>query len=201
VPAAACAHHARGSRRLQALELLRGDDLEKVLRELRKAGYLPVTDDDTRPRNFRQTGRVAEPTVKPAQMPQDKQNKRGAKADATIDWERIAKEDDRPWSTPSGGNLSNVDLPSGAVKQPSLIPFLIKQAVRSKQCVEIFYQDAPYNSPVVHLIEPQRVTASCCRGANLPLRDYAALLGPVNSHISFRSNKLRKSPRASDEKR
>lgn len=75
------------------IALLNADDPDKLLRELRKAGYLPVQDDTHRLPRFS----LQESSVPPARKPAstlDRASKRAAKADSAVDWERIALEDE-----------------------------------------------------------------------------------------------------------
>ena len=78
--------------------LLKADDQEKLLRELRKAGYLPVSDDQSAPRQPRLFPPQNAPKAKLSTLAAAPKRKTVPPADSVIDWERIAREDDKPWN-------------------------------------------------------------------------------------------------------
>ena len=81
--------------------LLNSDDPDKLMRELRKAGYLPVSDDD-KPQVYADAESKPAPPPAPlfAVSADPKAAKRAARADASlqsVDWARIAQDDDKPY--------------------------------------------------------------------------------------------------------
>jgi hypothetical protein len=112
--------------------LLNAEEPEKLLRELRKAGYLPISDDAPQVRTL---GVKVRPAPAPSAAPattQQKQVKRAVKAEAMVDWERIAQEDSRPWSDPK-------EAPpiQSVVRNPELIKILLRQKAKNGGNVEV----------------------------------------------------------------
>ena len=73
--------------------LLNADDPEKLLRELRRAGYLPVSDDAPKTPALRAPSRSTPPSARPAAPPTVRSSRRAARTDTVVDWDRIAEED------------------------------------------------------------------------------------------------------------
>ena len=143
----------------ETVAILKADDPEKLLRELRKAGYLPVSDDDA-PRNTLNLKAKPAPAVVPLpDAVEDKKAKRATKADATLDWERIAQEDGKPWlkgnaadaPAPTGGMTSNI------VRNQALIKTLLMQASKTQAVVEIEYMEPGRPTVVRREVEPNQI--------------------------------------------
>ncbi len=142
--------------------ILKADDPDKLLRELRKAGYLPVSDDD-KPQSTLSLKTKNAPPVVPIPIEVDaKKAKYAAKVDATLDWDRIAQEDGKSWQTqtPSvtpgatpagGGTVSNV------VRNQTLIKTLLMQASKTHTVVEIEYLETGKPGLIRREIEPGRI--------------------------------------------
>lgn len=134
--------------------LLRTNDPEKVLRDLRKAGYLPVLDDvppasnspeEKAPEEAR-SGRASAGTLQ---------------VDTAVNWDRMAQEDGKPYPAVSTGPWNQV--PEGAVSLPTLIPFLLRQALQNGRYVEIAYRDAEGQGKV-HRMELHEVHSTGVNG-------------------------------------
>ncbi len=144
------------------IALLKSDDPDKMIRELRKAGYMPTADDDgiTVP-SLRANARYTPPEITPPDAPEKttKAGRRASKADTALDWERIAQEDGRPYSTeaPHRAKKSAL-LPDGATSSKPLIRFLLSQAVTKRWQTDIGYQAGDDIEFTSLRVEPQAVT-------------------------------------------
>jgi hypothetical protein len=138
--------------------LLQADDVEKVLRDLRKAGYAPVSDDAPAAHPILLT--VRPPTQALTPVTPASPRKHLAPAESGLDWKRIAQEDGLPWNTapaatpsrkskPATAPLStNEPPPADGVTDVARITTLLTQAARNRRCVEISYrrQNEPTNT-------------------------------------------------------
>jgi hypothetical protein len=113
--------------------ILKAEDPEILLRDLRKAGYLPVNDDSA----LRNPLQTQKPTEAPASEKSSAASAgRGGKAampSATVDWERIARDDGKPWNADAGsGNV----LPPDATQGKLPIAKLIREAIEEESVVQ-----------------------------------------------------------------
>lgn len=135
--------------------VLNAEDEDKLLRDLRKAGYLPVADG--KPRTSPLSLKILpapDPVSTTGPLP-DRQAKRALKADAALDWERISQEDSKPWSQ----TVSETSATSNQVQSQPLIKMMLTQAVKARSCVEISYRNPDTGEESVRTIEPQQVAA------------------------------------------
>ncbi|HLK56479.1 MAG TPA: helicase-associated domain-containing protein [Chthonomonadaceae bacterium] len=139
--------------------LLKADDPEKLLRELRKAGYLPVSDDAPRVGALHSRVRSAPAETKATPTTEAKSNTRAAKADTSLDWERIARDDNAAWGAKSARPVS-IARPENAIENKEIIRFMLTKAARDHQVVEVVYQARDTDPPSRHLLQPQRVTGN-----------------------------------------
>ena len=138
--------------------VLKADDPDKLLRELRKGGYLPVNDDET-PKSllntkFKPTAPLAVPSASVKGTGEDK--KHAAKADANVDWARIALDDAKPFQTgksEAGANSGTINV----LRNQALIKTMLVQACKIRQVVEIEYLEQGSGQAVPRTIEPERV--------------------------------------------
>lgn len=145
--------------------ILKADDPDKLLRELRKAGYLPVSDDETPRTALNLKPKPAPPAAPPITHVDDKRTNRPAKADATLDWDRIAQEDGKPWekgNTASTAIVANSGGPttgttSNLVRNQTLIKTLLMQASKTNTVVEIEYLEMGKPTLARREVEPERV--------------------------------------------
>ena len=139
--------------------ILNVDDPDKLLRELRKAGYLPVSDDETPRAALNLKPKPAPPTAPLIVEADDKKAKRPAKADATLDWDRIAQEDGQPWL--KGNTAEAVPITGAATSNPvrnqTLIKTLLMQASKTNKVVEIEYLEMGKAALARREVEPERV--------------------------------------------
>lgn len=132
--------------------ILKAEDEEKLLRELRKAGYLPISDDAPRTRTLGVKTRPAPVPAEPPATSTEKLIRKAVKADATVDWNRIAQEDGMAWN--------DKKMPASAIdttRNPALIKFLLQQTVRQKKLVEVEITGL-HGEVETHLLRPNRMT-------------------------------------------
>ena len=136
--------------------ILSAPDPDKLLKDLRKAGYLPISDDAPRASAFQLTSPPTIPARSSGASPSSKPMRRAASVDTTVDWERISREDGRPWRE-ANAVAAPVGRPEGAVQDKSNIRNLILNAIRSSQRMQIAYAGHVGMPPQVQTVEPVRV--------------------------------------------
>ncbi|MCW3097676.1 MAG: DNA-binding protein [Chthonomonadaceae bacterium] len=136
--------------------ILKTEDPEVLLRDLRKAGYLPVNDDSAlrNPLQIQKSEEVvaSQPTPTPAAG-------RPAKAvpPATPDWERIARDDGKDWNSLAGqGNV----MPPEAVQGKLQIAKLIRDAIETERTLQF----AQTNMPEPHTLIPSHLFGNFVQG-------------------------------------
>jgi hypothetical protein len=135
--------------------LLQSEDEDKLLRDLRKAGYLPVSDDAPQIRTLGLKTRPAPSPAAPPATNTEKKARRALKADATLDWDRIAQEDEAPWEhAPNRAPISN------PIKNAMLIRVMLTQAVKRQRRVEMEYRGTNSTDLTTHFIEPTRLAGN-----------------------------------------
>jgi len=134
--------------------ILSAPDPDKLLKDLRKAGYLPISDDAPRTSRFVFAARGK--AEKRTQAAPPTSGRPAAKAETAVDWERIAQDDGRSWREASAQPLP-ASRPSGAVQDKSNIRFLLLEAIRTAKRVQIAYQGQAEPEPRTSVIEPRRV--------------------------------------------
>ena len=133
--------------------VMSADDPEKMLRELRKAGYLPISDDAPRKSMLRLKARSAPQSVTAPTPPAEKKARLAQKADTSVDWSRIALDDNKPWAEASRDSAAA----SNVVRNQALIKIVLQQAIRGKSSVEIEYSDGNGSGTTNLIIEPNRL--------------------------------------------
>jgi hypothetical protein len=164
------------------IAIMQADDPDKLLRELRKAGYLPVSEDDTRPAHSRPT-RQKLPDIEPISPLSIKEAKQTAKTEAALDWARIAQEDNTSYRIPTtlsaegaaGKTASKTSPPVGATTSLDLIRYLLEQAVIRKQCIELSYQGQGEPRATFYLLEPSAVYGNFVNGFNQETQSQVSL--------------------------
>lgn len=167
--------------------LMESDNPEKLLRELRKAGYLPVSDDEE-PRMKRPTPHAGGSETTAAAGAVQSAAVRAKRAETSVDWNRIAQDDDTPWAKDATPGKKVTPAVERSDREIQAIQSLLADAARTKQQVRIEYegQDA---SRAWYLIEPKVVVGSMV-SAYIPESDSylsfnikrivsSALMGPV----------------------
>lgn len=145
----------------ETVAILKSDDLDKMLRDLRKAGYLPVSDEAAA-NAFGGRARPA-PSSPPTPPAVDKkQAAKAAKAETAVDWERIAREDGKPWNDKTAATQS-LSKPAGAQDNKNLIRVLLSNASVVRQVVEVLYQ-TPGQGATLYRLEPHSFSGDAIRG-------------------------------------
>ena len=146
------------------IALLKSDDPDKMMRELRKAGYMPTADgvETAEQPALKPHGRYAPAEITPPDMPEKtaKSGRRAAKADTALDWDRIALEDNKPYApeeAPRQGKKS-LTLPEGATSSRDLIRFLLDQAIQKQWQSDIGYRVGSDEEFTNVRVEPRAIT-------------------------------------------
>lgn len=135
--------------------ILKTEDPELLLRDLRKAGYLPVNDDSAlrNPLQIQKSEESAAPSPSPS-------GGRGAKATPptpTLDWERIARDDGKPWNSLVGqGSV----MPPEAVQGKNQIAKLIREATETQNPIQF----AQANTPEPRTLIPTQLFGNFVQG-------------------------------------
>jgi hypothetical protein len=146
--------------------ILNAAEPDKLLKELRKAGYLPISDDAPKQTSMR-FGAVAKKAATGGKLAAPKEPRRAAGAEPAIHWDRIAREDGEDWREHSRSPAFTA-RPADAIQDKGNIRFLLLDAIRSEACVEVAYQGQGDDAPRVRVIEPVRVMGNFVV-AHLPL--------------------------------
>lgn len=136
--------------------ILNADDPDKLLRELRKAGYLPISDDAPKSRALQMDKKSAAAPRTLSSAASSNEGKPRVDVDTALNWERIAQEDTRLWSDATAPNLT-LTRPDSAVRDKGNIRTLLVEAARICKRVQISYQGQTDATPQMRLIEPTRI--------------------------------------------
>lgn len=139
--------------------LLSSDDPDKLMRELRKAGYLPVSDDEKPKSTLALKAKPAPPPAAIVVAADPNAAKRASRTDASlqsVDWSRIAQEDGKPYQTGKGEQVSASFL-ANVTRNQTLIKTLLVQASKMRRVVEIEYLEQGKPGPVQRDIEPEAI--------------------------------------------
>ena len=150
--------------------ILRGTDVEKALKELRKAGYLPVSDDDaaaTARVEERLTARSSnnEKTIEKALTPSLPEPIRIVREsiDTVLDWNVIATEDGQAWHTRQIVSEAQLAKPSGAHDNAALIRLMVNNAAVTHNVVDLVYRN-DQGEVGRYLFEPSAVSGDTAYG-------------------------------------
>jgi len=148
--------------------ILNAPEPDKLLKELRKAGYLPISDDNPRGQGFIEVaGRAAPESPLPRSSPSQSGAQKDAAAKVKIDWDRIAQDDGRSWRETRLPDKPT-SRPDDAVRDKGNIRFLLLDAIRSTTRVQLAYQGQTDSAAQIRIIEPLRVMGNFVI-AHLPL--------------------------------
>ncbi|MCW3051766.1 MAG: DNA-binding protein, partial [Chthonomonadales bacterium] len=145
--------------------ILNVEDPEILLRDLRKAGYLPVNDDSAL-RNPLQIQKSEEPTAASSSPAPAGRSTKATPTSTTVDWERIARDDGKAWSSLAGA--SNVP-PPGSVQGKAQIAQLIQEAIEH----QVMIQFVLANVSEPRIFSPQYITGNTVQGLS-PTKSYEA---------------------------
>ncbi len=137
--------------------ILNAPEPDKLLKELRKAGYLPISDDAPQGAGIRlgaekQSGDRTQPAPPPS-----KPGKNAAPLESAVDWTRFAESDGRSWREANTAAAAPESRPTDAVRDKGNIRFLILDAIKESKRVQISYQGQGGASAQIRVIEPHRV--------------------------------------------
>ena len=148
------------------IAVLDGSDVDKLLALLRKASYLPVSDDLSGNSKLSIPDLATQPDQTPAQVKQT--DSKGAKKTvdvpsilkptvSLVDWDLIAKEDE---IVQNGIVSSNSNRPEDAVQNQENIRFVLQHALKSKSSIEICYQPKKNEDIIIQIGEPRNLIGS-----------------------------------------
>lgn len=123
----------------ETVAILKTEDPELLLRDLRKAGYLPVNDDAAL-RNPLQVGPSPEAASAETKSSNSGRNAKTPPPAPTLDWDRIARDDGKVWNTQAGqGSV----MPPGAVQGKQQISRLIHEAIENDDPIQFVQAHVP----------------------------------------------------------
>jgi hypothetical protein len=134
--------HFRGQL-ADTVALVTGDSVESILKQLRQAGYFPVSDNErtaARPPSGK-SARTYTPPREPKASHQD--------IDARIQWASIAEETGAHWE-----DAAEVDPEPRIANSPEEVADLVEEAVERGLCLEIVYQAQDKGPITERVIEP-----------------------------------------------
>lgn len=144
--------------------LLQGENIDKLIKELRKAGYLPVADDDSTRKPVSSKPPTEAARARLIDIPAEKPAKR--KVGVTLEdvsWDKFAQEDGLKLPAPKEPNKVNANV----ARNPELIKFIFTQSLRNSLRVELSYRDEMSGESATYLVEPMRVAADAVRAFDI----------------------------------
>lgn len=144
--------------------ILKTEDPEVLLRDLRKVGYLPVNDDAALQSPLQAAQTPAE-TPSPAKASGAGRSSKATqpKPEPVLDWDRIARDDGKSWSDTAGQTSV---MPPDAVQGKQQIAKLIRAAIENDEAIQ-FIQS---NMPEPHTMMPNALYGNFVQGTS-PLSD------------------------------
>ncbi len=143
------------------IALLQGENYDKLLKDLRKAGYLPVSDEDAPIAKISSTAKSAPSRF--VDMPIEKPIKQVVKTLDHINWEKIAADDTITYTAPT----ATATAQAGMARHPDLIKFILNQGIRNNLRVEISYRDEFTEESYPFLLEPTRISSGVLRAYDI----------------------------------
>ena len=140
--------------------MLNAEDPDKLLRELRKAGYLPVSDDD-KPKsalNLEVQARPALPLLRIRE--QERAKTKNALPKPTATWTGSASRRKTARPTSAGKSQRGRTAERQRTRNQTLIKTLLVQACKMQNVVEIEYLEQGNPQPTRREIEPERIMGS-----------------------------------------
>jgi hypothetical protein len=135
--------HFRGQL-ADTVALVTGDSVEAILKQLRQAGYFPISDNErtaARPPSGKSARRTYTAPREATASHQD--------IDARIQWASIAEEAGTQWEAPVGE-----DPEPDVANSPEEVVSLVEEAVENGYCLEIVYQAQDKGPVTERVIEP-----------------------------------------------
>lgn len=125
----------------ETIALISGDSIDAVMKQLRQAGYMPVTSAG-------ESAGTQKPPAAPALAPPPRIS--SSEKEARIDWESVAATEDRPWTVDESAVSSAAPKNNG-----NGIRALVKQAIREGRCLEISYHKRGDDFDTLRVVEPE----------------------------------------------
>jgi len=140
------------------IALLNGEDIEKTLKELRKAGYLPVSDEEAPLQAMTEKFHPKPPPSIKEDVNIRKIAAYRQKLEKAIDWKRIALgEIGHPSSPVIAAKQTPPQMPTGAQAAQQVVRFLVMQSINLNKPLEIAMESATPNHVEVLLVQPTEV--------------------------------------------
>ncbi len=139
--------------------ILTSGDLDRVLRDLRKAGYLPIADN--------RSGATVRPAGSGTRSAPRAPEAKKTKSDKIVfNWEKIAREDGVSWEDKDGGRPLQLSMtkPTDAVQARPLIRIVMTQAIKSKTIVEVAYRVSGQKGASLVRMTPQIILGDLVTG-------------------------------------
>ncbi len=163
------------------IALIHGDSVDKVLKELRKAGYLPVSDEDT------PVAQRSEQAFHPKTPPQPKEAPGTRKStnylqrmEKIIDWKRILAEEVAQSNTTTSQALPRsqpaVEMPEGGQSDQKVVRFVLAQSIQQKKPLEFSLDSGTLGTPTKMLGEPQAIIGDAVQVYDLEKKTHHVLL-------------------------
>ncbi len=132
--------------------LVTGDSMDSILKQLRQAGYLPVSDEEKHASAI-----TIRPPKHPYQPPPVVKSKQ-ADTEGRIDWKAVEAEEGEPWDHPAveSAPLLQTDAPLELRK-------LIMRSIDERLCLSICYQPDARASTAEREVEPIGFAGSLLR--------------------------------------
>ncbi len=143
--------------------ILKADDIEKVLKDLRKAGYLPVSDESAQSNPFAAQVAVRATRGKSNDGAAGKLSKALQDPYSSIDWERISRDDDTHWHQRGPSTAADITKPGGAYDNPSLIRVMLHNACITHNIVDLVWREIGQEA-IRTLFEPIRISGNTVSG-------------------------------------
>lgn len=89
------------------IALLQGETYDKLIKDLRKAGYLPVSDEDAPIAHVSSSPSKTTPS-RFVDIPEHQPVKKGGKTLDNVNWDKIAADDTKPYAAPAGLSLIHI---------------------------------------------------------------------------------------------
>ncbi len=142
------------------IALLNGEDLDKTLKDLRKAGYLPVSDEETLPQAITEKFHPKAPPSLKEDPTARKLATYRQKLEKVVDWRQFAQKD--AGYAPVAANVQQKlalppQMPAGAQAGQQVVKFLVLQSINLKRPLEIAIESATPGVVETMLVQPSEV--------------------------------------------
>jgi hypothetical protein len=161
------------------IALVRGEDVDKVLKELRKLGYLPIEASDS---GVSHVGGDFVPDAPPSPTPPEPPRKQ--RSESKVAWEDFAKEDGESWRLP---RETDGIVPAGAETNQNHIRFLCQQAIQRKIALEIGAESQETGERSTYQIQPFQKTNEVLGGKDITTGETHLLYFPEILWVRFLS--------------